>query len=51
VGLWIAGAGFLLLALAALALSGDAALIAALLGVAATVAGNMIQRRNTRPDR
>jgi hypothetical protein len=47
-GLWVAGAGFLLLALAALVLSGDAALLAALLGVAATVAGNIIQRRNTR---
>jgi drug/metabolite transporter (DMT)-like permease len=48
-GLWIAGAGFLLLSLAALVLSGDAALIAALAGVAAAVAGNVLQRRTTRP--
>jgi hypothetical protein len=48
-GLWIAGAGFLLLALAALVLSGDAALVAALVGVAAAVAGNVLQRRRTRP--
>jgi hypothetical protein len=44
-GLWIAGAGFLLLALAALVLTGDAALIATLAGIAAAVAGNIVQRR------
>jgi hypothetical protein len=44
-GLWIAGAGFLLLALAACVLHGDAALYATLAGVAAAVAGNIVQRR------
>jgi drug/metabolite transporter (DMT)-like permease len=44
-GLWISGAGFLLLAVAALHLTGDAALVTALAGVAATVAGNIVQRR------
>jgi hypothetical protein len=47
-GLWISGAGFLLLALAALVLAGDAAMIATLVGVAAAVAGNIVQRRATR---
>jgi hypothetical protein len=45
VGLWISGAGFLLLAVAALALSGDAALLATLAGVSSAVAGNILQRR------
>jgi hypothetical protein len=48
-GLWIAGAGFLLLAVAALVLAGDAAMIATLGGVAAAVAGNVVQRRAMRP--
>jgi hypothetical protein len=48
-GLWISGAGFLLLALAALVLTGDAAMIAALVGVIAAVAGNVLQRRAKRP--
>ncbi|CAN5855628.1 hypothetical protein BH23GEM9_BH23GEM9_35190 [soil metagenome] len=46
VGLWMAGAGFLLLALAALVLTGDAARNATLAGVAAAVIGNIIQRRS-----
>jgi hypothetical protein len=46
-GLWISGAGFLLLALAAFVLAGDAALVATLAGVAAAVAGNIVQRRMT----
>jgi hypothetical protein len=50
-GLWIAGAGFLLLAVAALVLAGDAAMIATLVGVAAAVAGNIVQRRAVRPPR
>lgn len=48
VGLWISGAGFLLLSLAALILAGAAARNATLAGVAATVAGNLVQRRATR---
>jgi hypothetical protein len=48
-GLWIAGAGFLLLALAALVLSGAMARNATLVGVAATVIGNIVQRRAVRP--
>jgi hypothetical protein len=48
-GLWIAGAGFLLLALAAFVLTGDAARLATLAGVAAAVAGNIMQRRAQRP--
>jgi hypothetical protein len=48
-GLWIAGAGFLLLALAALVLSGATARNATLVGVAATVIGNIVQRRAVRP--
>jgi hypothetical protein len=48
-GLWIAGAGFLLLALAALVLSGAMARNATLVGVAATVIGNIVQRRALRP--
>jgi hypothetical protein len=48
-GLWISGAGFLLLAVAALVLAGDAAMIATLVGVAAAVAGNIVQRRAVRP--
>jgi hypothetical protein len=48
-GLWISGAGFLLLALAALVLSGDVAMMATLVGVVAAVAGNIVQRRATRP--
>jgi hypothetical protein len=47
VGLWISGAGFLLLALAALVLEGDAAFRATLVGVGAAVAGNIVQRRRT----
>jgi hypothetical protein len=50
-GLWLAGAGFLLLALAALVLAPAAARVAALVGVAAAVAGNIMQRRAARPDR
>lgn len=46
-GLWISGIGFLLLALAALVLTGDTALIATLAGVAAAVLGNIVQRRAT----
>ncbi|HSJ23823.1 MAG TPA: hypothetical protein VK929_03995 [Longimicrobiales bacterium] len=48
-GLWVSGAGFLLLALAALVLSGDDARTATLLGVAAAVAGNVIQRKRSQP--
>jgi hypothetical protein len=48
-GLWISGTGFLLLAVAALVLAGDAAMIAALVGVAAAVAGNIVQRKAVRP--
>jgi hypothetical protein len=47
-GLWIAGGGFLLLALAAFVLRGDAAMTATLLGIAAAVGGNILQRRATR---
>jgi hypothetical protein len=45
-GLWIAGAGFLLLALAAFVLAGDTALAATLAGVALAVTGNIVQRRS-----
>jgi hypothetical protein len=48
-GLWIAGAGFLLLAMAALVLTGDSAMTATLVGVTAAVAGNIVQRRASRP--
>jgi hypothetical protein len=48
-GLWISGGGFLLLALAALVLTGDAARSATIAGVAAAVAGNIVQRRSARP--
>lgn len=47
-GLWISGAGFLLLALAAFVLTGDAAFIATLAGIVIAVAGNIIQRRVTK---
>lgn len=50
-GLWISGAGFLLLALAALVLRGGLATAAVLAGVTCAVAGNIIQRRRTRPPR
>jgi hypothetical protein len=50
-GLWIAGAGFALLAMAALVLDGDAAGPAILIGVTATVVGNIVQRRATRGSR
>jgi hypothetical protein len=49
IGLWIAGGGFVLLALAAFVLRGDALTVALLIGVAAAVAGNIVQRRMTRP--
>lgn len=50
-GLWLAGAGFLLLALAALVLTGDNARLATVAGVTATVTGNILQRRRARkPD-
>jgi hypothetical protein len=45
-GLWISGAGFLLLALAAFVLAGDVALSATLAGVALAVTGNVVQRRS-----
>jgi hypothetical protein len=48
-GLWISGAGFLLLALAALVLAGDAARTATLVGVTAAITGNIVQRRRTKP--
>jgi hypothetical protein len=47
-GLWVSGFGFLLLALAALALSGEAARLAVLTGVIGAVTGNIVQRRNAR---
>lgn len=50
VGLWISGAGFLLLALAALVLRGDAVPRALFAGVIAAVAGNIVQRRTTRQE-
>lgn len=48
-GLWISGAGFLLLASAALVLRGEAVGRALLAGIAATVIGNIVQRRATGP--
>ncbi len=50
-GLWISGAGFALLAAAALVLDGDAASPAILVGVTLAVVGNIVQRRATRPER
>jgi hypothetical protein len=50
-GLWISGAGFLLLALGALVLVGDAGRHATLAGVVAAVIGNIVQRRSTQPPR
>jgi hypothetical protein len=47
-GLWIAGVGFGLLAVAALALDGPAANAAVMPGVALAVLGNFIQRWQTR---
>lgn len=46
-GLWIAGAGFALLAAAALLPNTDTTALI-LPGVALTVAGNIVQRRNSR---
>jgi drug/metabolite transporter (DMT)-like permease len=48
VGLWVSGAGFLLLALAGLVLRPAEGRTAVLLGVTAAVVGNIIQRRNAR---
>lgn len=48
-GLWISGAGFLLLALAGLVLRPAEGRTAILLGVTAAVIGNIIQRRNAGP--
>lgn len=45
-GLWLAGAGFLLLALAGLVLRPAEGRTAVLVGVSAAVIGNIIQRRN-----
>jgi hypothetical protein len=45
-GLWVSGAGFLLLTLAAFVFRGDAALGATLAGVALAVTGNIVQRRS-----
>lgn len=47
VGLWIAGAGFATLAAAALVVE-EQTTPALILGVALTVTGNIVQRRNTR---
>ena len=49
-GLWLSGFGFLLLALAAFVLPGDMASVAVLAGVAAAIAGNIVQRRIARRD-
>lgn len=46
-GLWISGMGFLLLAMAALALEGEASRAAIFIGVSAAVVGNIVQRRAT----
>jgi multidrug transporter EmrE-like cation transporter len=51
VGLWISGAGFLMLALAALVLRGGTIRIALLTGIVLAVAGNIMQRHLTRPER
>jgi multidrug transporter EmrE-like cation transporter len=48
IGLWISGAGFVLLALAAFVLRGEAAHAAVLAGVTAAVAGNIVQRHLTK---
>jgi hypothetical protein len=45
VGLWVSGAGFALLAAAALVLGGSAANGAVLGGVVLAVVGNIVQRR------
>jgi drug/metabolite transporter (DMT)-like permease len=47
-GLWISGLGFALLAAAGLLLEDGAARAAVMAGVLAAVAGNIVQRRNTR---
>jgi hypothetical protein len=47
-GLWISGAGFLLLAAAALVLDGEDAASVTLIGIGLAVAGNIIQRRRTK---
>jgi hypothetical protein len=47
-GLWISGAGFAMLAMAALVVEGDAVGAAILIGVTATVVGNIVQRRANR---
>jgi len=47
-GLWLSGAGFLLLALAALVLEGDDAATLTLVGIGLAVAGNIVQRRRTK---
>lgn len=47
-GLWLSGSGFLLMAVAALVLEGEAASSATLLGVGLAVGGNILQRRRTR---
>lgn len=49
VGLWLAGTGFLLIALAALVLSGSLANGAVLIGAALTILGNLMQRRAPPP--
>lgn len=48
VGLWIAGAGFALLAAAALVVDRDARPAVVVAGVVTAVVGNIVQRRNTR---
>jgi hypothetical protein len=48
-GLWIAGAGFALLAAAAFLVPPDRTGTAIVIGVSLAVAGNILQRRNTRP--
>ncbi|MEX2528622.1 MAG: hypothetical protein WEA09_13400 [Gemmatimonadota bacterium] len=49
VGLWLAGTGFLLIALAALVLSGSLANGAVLIGAALAILGNLLQRRAPPP--
>lgn len=49
VGLWLAGTGFLLIAMAALVLSGSVANGAVLIGAALTILGNLVQRRAPPP--
>lgn len=50
VGLWISGVGFLLLAMAGLVLRPAEGRTAVLVGVAAAVVGNIVQRRTARRD-